>query len=244
VNISIWSTTELGTGIIAGSLATLRPLLKRLIRTTHNHITHVTKHERKTKQPISKSSITKPPPIPNLESLPSVFRPWESVGESGGYTTTCVGGSQIEKSIGGSKNKSVDILASGDYNRAAIWPFVEDSSGIAKVVDVQVSVTESISPINDVDVERHPLRQHKVVLEGGGLWGVRMEDKIRRPERSMSRTGQSQSRSSTPEWERLPDLLPMEELKRKSSDESEKTKQSSSSSTPAKSTPPQKFPPR
>jgi hypothetical protein len=128
--------------------------------------------------------------------------------------------------MGGSKNKSIDILASGDYDRAAIWPFVEDSAGIAKVVDVQVSISESpISPNSDIDIERHPLRQHKVVLEGGGLWGVRMEDKIRRPERSA--TGSSHSRSLTPEWERLPDLVPMEEIKRKTSEESEKTGKSS-----------------
>jgi len=215
----------LGTGIVAGSLATLRPLLKRLIRTTRNHITHVAKHDKK--QPTSKSSITHRPPVPdNLESLPSVFRPWESAGESGGYTTVCVGGSQLDKSMAGSKNKSIDILLSGDYNRAAIWPFVEDSAGIAKVVDVQVSISESpVSPNSEIDIERHPLRQHKVVLEGGGLWGVRMEDKIRRPDRSATRT--SQTRSSTPEWERLPDLVKMEEIKRKNSEESEKTGKSS-----------------
>jgi hypothetical protein len=239
VNISIWSTIELGTGIVAGSLATLRPLLKRLIRTTRNHITHVTQHNKR--PPTSKSSISKPPPPPdNLESLPSVFRPWESVGESGGYTTVCVGGSQMDKSLIGSKNKSVDILASGDYNRAAIWPFVEDSDGIAKVVDVHVSISDPQSPDKDIDVERHPLRQHKVVLQGGGLWGVRMEDRIRRPDRSA--TGTNPSRSSTPEWERLPDLVPMEELKRKNSEESGKTGKTSPS--PSESNPPRKFPSR
>jgi len=220
VNISIWSTAELGTGIVAGSLATLRPLLKRLIRTTRNHITHVTRHDKR--HPASKSSISKPTPVPHdLETLPSVLRPWESVGESGGCTTVCIGGSQTEQSPGASRNKSVDFLTSEDYNRAAIWPFMEDSAGIAKIVDVQVSVSESSSPISEVDIERHPLRQHKVVLEGGGLWGVRMEDKIRRPT-----TGTNHSRSPTPEWERLPDLLPIEELRREMSKDSDKSEKS------------------
>jgi hypothetical protein len=137
--------------------------------------------------------------------------------------------SLMDKSMGLSRDKSVDILSSTDYDRAAIWPFMEDAAGIAKVVNVSVSVSETSSPIDEIGIERHPLRQHRVVLEGGGLWGVRMEDRIRRPERSVTGTGYS--RSPTPEWERLPDLLPMEELKRKTSEESGKTGKNSSTAT-------------
>lgn len=231
VNLSIWSTIELGAGILAGSLATLRPLLKILIRTTKHHMTHVTRPEKRS--PTTKSFITKSSPVPaNLESLPSVFRPWESINESGGYTTVCVGGSNYGKSGPNSQNKSIDILSTVDFDRTAIWPFVEDSAGIAKVVDVQVNISEPHSPANEIDIEKqHPLRSHKVVLEGGGLWGVRMEDKIRRPSASAQNT--MHSRSSTPEWERLPDLLPMDEINRKQSEESEKT--GKTSSTPGSS---------
>ncbi|KAF2673665.1 hypothetical protein BT63DRAFT_410641 [Microthyrium microscopicum] len=220
VNISIWSTIELGTGIVAGSLATMRPLLKRMVRSTKNHLTHNRTGDGK--KSYWKSSITKPQPIyDNPESLPSIFRPWESVGESQGYTTTVIGGSQLEKELkisqsSGSKsgsgsrdlskNKSLDILASAEYSdRAAIWPFIEDSAGIAKVVDVQVSVTESV----DFDIEmQSPQRTYRRSEEGGGLWGLRFEDKIRKPERSPD---EPHSRSSTPEWERLPDLFPATE---------------------------------
>jgi hypothetical protein len=147
------------------------------------------------------------------------------MGDTGNYSTVYAGGSRLDKSYGASRAvsnaQSIDILSSVDYNRADIWPFSDDTGGIAKVVDVTVSVTDSKSNSPTIDIERHPLRQHKVVLEGGGLWGVRMEDQIKRPDRSLP--GTLYSRSSTPEWERLPDLLPMEELRKLDSDDSVKT---------------------
>jgi hypothetical protein len=202
----------------------MRPLLKRMVRSTKNHLTH---NRTDGKKSYWKSTLTKPSPVyDNPESLPSIFRPWESVGESQGFTTTIIGGSALEKELktsrgsgskstsrDASKNKSFDILASAEYSdRAAIWPFIEDSAGIAKVVDVQVSVTESV----DYDIEmQSPQRTYRRSEEGGGLWGLRFEDKIRKAEKS---TGATQSRSSTPEWERLPDLFPATESANRPSD--------------------------
>jgi hypothetical protein len=105
VNISVWSTIELGTGIVAGSLATLRPLLKRLVRTTREHMTlaPLAPGKQRTSTTKTLSGTIRPAGAPtrgpsgpgrpgDLESMPSIFRPWESIGESGGFTTTCVGG--------------------------------------------------------------------------------------------------------------------------------------------------------
>lgn len=127
-----------------------------------------------------------------------------------------------------SRNKSVDILASADYSdRAAIWPFVEDSAGIAKVIDVQVSVTDTL----DQDIEmQQPMRTYRRSEEGGGLWGMRLEDEIRRP-RNMENE-QSGSRCSTPEWERLPDLIPLVGMQRTSTDDRGKSKNPDSPQRP------------
>ena len=124
VNISVWSTIELGTGIVAGSLATLRPLLKRLVRTTREHMTlaPLAPGKQRTSTTKTLSGTIRPAGAPSrgpsgpgrpgdLESMPSIFRPWESIGESGGFTTTCVGGaspgsSGKDEKKGGSRRTS------------------------------------------------------------------------------------------------------------------------------------------
>ncbi|KAF2033980.1 hypothetical protein EK21DRAFT_57466 [Setomelanomma holmii] len=62
VNISIWSTIECGASIIAGCLATLRPLLKRITTTTHisSSLGSCVKHVSRsfwTSQPSNSSSL-------------------------------------------------------------------------------------------------------------------------------------------------------------------------------------------
>jgi len=214
VNISVWSTIELGTGIVAGSLATLRPLLRRLLRTTRSHLTNNHRPD-KQKYVLTKSTTTKPNDLhDNIESLPSVFRPWESAGESGGFTATIVGGHEAERdlkmSLFGSRNKSTDILSSSNHNnRAAIWPIPGDTEGISKVVDVQISISDSSPQGSSPHESERRSSQQNSPSDGGGLWGVRMEDSIRRPKRSATFP---HSRSPTPEWERLPDFLQLQDI--------------------------------
>jgi len=268
VNISIWSTIELGAGIIAGSLATMRPLLKRMLKIGRDHITMHTRgggnRTDKNKLQTSKSSVTKlskQQPGLDIESLPSVFRPWESVGESGGFTTTVEGGRDVEKGIKSSMNntmnKSVDIMSGIDQaNRAVIWPFVEDKGGIAKVVDVTVSVSPAGSPVST-----EPSPSSAMTSKS---WHKRFEDLVRKPERSHINTQntvgsihnlqfspittnannthnntrlnsrnntQLDTRSSTPEWERIPDLVMMEQLSRRETPVTPSTEEKSEASS-------------
>jgi len=162
----------------------------------------------------TKSTTTKPNDLhDNIESLPSVLRPWESAGESGGFTATIVGGHEAERdlkmSLFGSRNRSTDMMSSSYNNRAAIWPYPGDTEGISKVVDVQISISEpSPQDSSPHDSERSSSQQNSP-SDGGGLWGVRMEDSIRRPNRSATFP---HSRSLTPEWERLPDFLQLQDI--------------------------------
>jgi hypothetical protein len=102
----------------------------------------------------------------------------------------------------------MEIWSTDQNNRSVIWPFVEDAGGIAKVVDVEVSVSRSPDP--DSEWRARDLEEG----EGGGLWGVRDENHIQMPERALMGISGA---NSIAEWERLPDLLPVDEADEKSS---------------------------
>jgi hypothetical protein len=212
VNISIWSTIELGAGIVAGSLATMRPLLKKMLKIGREHMTLHTRigganggalgsPSQKTenrKLAASKSSQMTPQPIADIESLPSVFRPWESVGESNGFTTTVIGGQDLEKelkqsrnlsrnrsmnrSMNKSMNRSLDILTSMDHpDRNIIWPFPEDQNGIAKTVDVTVSISQAGTPTSSEPSPSSALTSKS--------WGRRFDELlVKKPPRSVPQT--------------------------------------------------------
>jgi hypothetical protein len=283
VNISVWSTIELGTGIVAGSLATMRPLLKRMYRIGREHMTLHTKvpgsggnnnggNNMNVKsigggggggggKPVSfKSSVSKhsrPSPALDIESLPSVFRPWESVGESQGYTTTVIGGHEIEKelkSMQNTMNRSIDMVGNLDHaNRSVIWPFVEEG-GIAKVVDVRVSVSHITTPTSTEPSPASASPSSASPLAAKS-WARRFEDLVKKPERSHTNTNNTVTSLSsihnlqfsphntrnntrrntyidindakpgeTAEWDRIPDLMVLSELSRRSTEDEDDRK--------------------
>lgn len=212
VNISIWSTIELGMGIIAGSLATLRPLLKRVIRSTHTRIAPTIRSTKFGKQKGSWDSSAKAPTTWNSpESLQSVVRPWESVGESNGFTTTCQGPCKVQQvfkwgsrsgSRNNSKNRSNNASKMGtnqdtiDQDRTGIWPIDEEMGRI--VVDVEVVISES-----PLEIEERPSRSSRMSEEIRGLWkGRRDEENIFVPERPRPATAPRPAA----DWSTIPDM--------------------------------------
>ncbi|RDI83214.1 hypothetical protein Vi05172_g6947 [Venturia inaequalis] len=194
-NVSIWSTMEMGTGIIAGCLATMRPLFKKLVykasplSTSHRGATDTSSRLWKPK-PSARSST-------HTDSRKSL-QDWKQntdVG-TGTFTTTIVGGVlddlddlDDEKGMGlvqirDCEREFPEDVWSTDPETSRIWPFAVDA-GISKTVDVKISVSQE-EPIS------------------GGLWGKRMEDIIQSPKQARH---SGSSADSIPEWDRLPDLI-------------------------------------
>lgn len=190
---------EMGTGIIAGCLATMRPLFKKLVYKA-SHITHAATHRGTTGT--SRRLWKAKPSAYNSTRTDSrrSFHEWKQSVDNGTgtYTTTCVGGHDLDDFADLADEKGVSLVHirdnerefpedvwSKDPERARIWPFAVDA-GISKTVDVQISVSQE-----------EPMR--------GGLWGKRMEDIIQTPKKA--RHSGSNSGDSIPEWDKLPDLI-------------------------------------
>jgi hypothetical protein len=192
-NVSIWSTIEMGTGIVAGCLATMRPLFKRAVHLTHAAGARGPQLSTKVRLWKGKSASSS---TWHSESSKN-FRAWkQSVDASTGtYTTSCVGGRDLDLEYAAAlaNNKELELEQiqeerenpkeawSKDPVKTRIW------SGISKVVDVKISVSREQQPLSDT-----------------GSWNQRMEA-IQMPKRSHSRDG-----DSLPEWDSLPDLIPQE----------------------------------
>jgi hypothetical protein len=85
-----------------------------------------------------------------------------------------------------------------DQDRAAIWPIDEEMGGIAKVVDVQVSVSDA--PIDEAE---RPSRGSRLSEEIRGLWkGRQDEENIWMPERPLPTVAPK----SSSDWDRIPSL--------------------------------------
>lgn len=184
---------EMGTGIIAGSLGTMRPLFKKLVYKA----SHLTNRRGPTDTP---RRLRTPQPSTNNSTRPGScksFHEWEQSTDvaTGTFTTTCVGGVLYDldefddqKSMGlvqlrDCEREFPEETWSRDPEASRIWPFAVDA-GISKTVDVQISVSqeESLS---------------------AGLWGKRMEDIIQSPERARYSVS---SADGVSEWDRLPDM--------------------------------------
>ncbi|KIW05020.1 hypothetical protein, variant 2 [Verruconis gallopava] len=208
-NISLWSLFEMATGIIAGSLATMRPLFKRLMYKART-ITQVGKtrksgdtgHDASRTRMLSKkksygSSTSK---SQNAMSMWS-----KSVDPNRSYAATITGGcdhddtdslSDFDEERGAQlvnlrdENIYSKDIWSKDPERSRIWPF-DDSQSIRKMVQVEVrSSQESEQPWAAANTES---------------WNARMQAILRPPPRI--RKG-SKDDDSIPEWEKLPDLIP------------------------------------
>jgi hypothetical protein len=183
---------EMGTGIIAGCLATMRPLFKKLVYKA-SHLTHGATTTNTARR------LWKPKPSAynstRTDSRRSIHE-WKQSTDigTGTYTTTCVGGPDFDDfadekgvslvQIRDGEREFPDDVWSKDPERARIWPFAVDA-GISKTVDVQISVSQE-EPMS------------------GGLWGKRMEDIIQSPKKARH---SGSSGGSIPEWDKLPDLI-------------------------------------
>jgi hypothetical protein len=204
-NVSIWSTIEMGTGIIAGCLATMRPLFKKFMYRAV-HLTHAAARgpQPSTKVRLWKGKSSASSSTWHSESSKN-FRDWkQSIDTSTGtYTTSCVGGRDLdlENSETLTDHNRLDLVQireetefpkevwSKDPIKSRIWPFAGDD-GISKIVDVRVSVSKEQQSFGN-----------------SMSWDQRMEDVIQFPQKT--RTG-SRDTDSIPEWDRLPDLIPPE----------------------------------
>jgi hypothetical protein len=199
-NVSIWSTIEMGTGIIAGCLATMRPLFKKLMYRAV-HLTHAAGAVPSTRVRLWKGKSATSSTWHSESS--KNFRDWkQSIDTSSGtYTTSCVGGRDLDLEYAETftDEKGVELVQireeteypkevwSRDPVRSKIWPYGE---GISKVVDVKISVS-----------------QEQPLPGGSGSWDNRMAEAIQIPKKTR---GGSRDEASTPEWDRLPDLIPPE----------------------------------
>ncbi|KAJ9638321.1 hypothetical protein H2199_007008 [Coniosporium tulheliwenetii] len=154
-NIAIWSCIEPGVCIIAGSLATLRPLFKKFfhqMRTTSNHSSNSS--TKRTSQPnkiIKHSSASSD--SQNRHSL----RPWDPHRNTA-TITTCTGGPGAEnnKSLGISEHAGSTInLFTMNEEREVAWALTPNDSDvrIAKMVELEVRVQDSYG-MSDLEVDR------------------------------------------------------------------------------------------
>lgn len=181
---------EMGTGIIAGCLATMRPLFKKLVYKA-SHLTTSHRKPTDTSRRLWKSKSSAYNSTQN-------FHEWKQSTDvgTGTFTTTCVGGILDDlDDLDDEKGMSLVQIRDGerefpeevwskDPETSRIWPFAVDAR-ISKTVDVEISVSKE-GPMS------------------GGLWGRRMEDIIQSP-RKARHSGSIDD--SIPEWDKMPDLI-------------------------------------
>ena len=199
-NIAMWSLYEIAAGIIAGSLATMRPLYSKVMykaRTTltqagrtrknshtHNQNSRARMLSRKTSYATSTTRSQK------------TINEWtKTVDMHPTYTTTCFAGTDYDYAEALRDDEEMRQLPSGKLSRkpssesSRAWP--RDDQSIHKTVQIEVrSSQEDDQPWANA---------------GGGRWTQRMEDLLRTPPKA--RKG-SRDEDSIPEWDRLPDLIP------------------------------------
>ncbi|KAF2396458.1 hypothetical protein EJ06DRAFT_240883 [Trichodelitschia bisporula] len=193
-NVSTWSILEMGTGIIAGCLATMRPLFKRFMY----RAAQLTSRTNGTSSRSWLRSHRKHPSRTNGSG-------W-AYSTNSTFTTTCVGGKDVELGSPGDELHSVfreekdrrrfpAEVWSADPERAVIWPYSNHAG--PRSVSPAVEGAISISKVVDVEVS---------VVGPDDLWPVVRG--IQRPERAKS---PPQMSGDVPEWERMPDLVTPEE---------------------------------
>jgi hypothetical protein len=216
----------MATGIIAGSLATMRPLFKKIVYKARS-ITQVgkTRDNRGTGDENSRARILsrKKSSASSMSRSQKTISEWKQTMDSQTYTTTCIGGHDLESAerladldergaqlinLRGEQNYSNEIW-SRDSERSQIWPYADEQS-IHRMVQIEVRTSED----------------EPWARAGGGLWDRRMEDILKTPPRV--RKG-SKGGDSIPEWDKLPDLIPSS---RKGSEDSHRRTRSRSKSPP------------
>lgn len=211
-NISIWSLFEMATGIIAGSLATMRPLFKKIMYKARS-ITQVgrTRNPSSSRDENSKARML----YTGKRSIGSSsnksqrsMAEWKNTVDSSVYTTTVIGGNDLEtaEALADLDERGAQLINlrtqasfptsdswSPDTDRHRNWPFADETPNphsIHKTVQVEVRSSQDDEPW---------------ARAGGTAWGQKMQDLLKTPARV--RKG-SKDDDSIPEWDKLPDLIP------------------------------------
>jgi len=197
-NISLWSLYEIATGIIAGSLATMRPLYRNLVykARTITQVGRTRKNSHTQHQNSQARMLSKKKSYASSVSRSQSITEWSNTVDTNTYTTTIFAGADYDFAEGLKDGEEMSQLpkekapskTSSDSNRA--WPWRDDQS-IHKTVQIEVRSSQE---------EEQPW-----ATAGGGKWSQRMEDILRTPPRV--RKG-SRDDDSIPEWDKLPDLIP------------------------------------
>jgi len=216
-NISIWSTIELGTGIVAGSLATLRPLFKRLFYSARHRVAHAADHAKRYSQAFMNKRLSLKNYRIGSFSFGGSPTPWESPSKSriATHSTSCYGPDEMkEESIYREEKRMHLMHVRGSRNipnniwctDPAIWPYSEDigqpgPGEISKVVDVEVSVMRHVGSSEE------------------NLSSIEKPKELRKPEKAATRSCERltvmrpvPSQDELPMWERIPSV----ELQRQS----------------------------
>jgi hypothetical protein len=195
----------MGTGIVAGSLAAMRPLFKKIMYKARS-LTQAGKTLRNDDGVESsrarilsreKSSAS------SMSRSQKTVSEWTRTFDNRTYTATCIDGHDLESAaaLADLDERGAQLIKlreeriypkeiwSKDPERSQIWPYAEDES-IHRMVQSDVRSSQESEPWAGA---------------GGGLWGRRMEDILKTPPRT--RKG-SRDDDSIPEWEKLPDLIP------------------------------------
>ena len=168
-NISIWSTIELGAGIVAGSLATLRPLFKRIFYSARHSWTHATTNAKRYSQAIvqRRASSRRGTFASHTDSFTSHSSPtpWENPTKSGvmaSHAASCYKADEMKEEPVHMQEKKVHLIHvmhdhrqslnhmwSSDPEKHAGWGYQQPSAGpgpgeIQKVVDVEVEVLRQV----------------------------------------------------------------------------------------------------
>lgn len=218
-NISMWSLYEIATGIIAGSLATMRPLITKVVVKV-GAITQVRTHKNSyTNGQSSRArmlSAKKSYASSTTSRSPKDLGDWSKTTNNSMYTTTCFAGADYEWAEALNENEEMKRLPKGGPSRKASsessrWP-VRDDQTISKTVQIEVRSSQE---------EDQPW-----ATAGGGTWQHRMESILRTPPRI--RKG-SRDDDSIPEWDKLPDLITPD---RKGSQDSQSSERNGGRSPP------------
>ena len=167
-NISIWSTIELGAGIVAGSLATLRPLFKRLFYSARHGWTNATSNAKRVSQAIAqrRTSTRRGTMASHTDSFTSHNSPtpWENPTKSAmaSHLASCYGPEEMKEEPVYRQEKKVHLIHvmrdhrqslnhmwSSDPEKGECWGYQGSGVGpgpgeIQKVVDVEVEVMRQV----------------------------------------------------------------------------------------------------
>jgi len=218
-NISIWSTIELGTGIVAASLATLRPLFKRLFYGARHRVAYAAGHAKRYSQAfMNRRSSSKHDRSDSFSSGRTLVS-WENPTNSfiATNSTSCYGPDEIKEENTYRDEKRIHLMhvrGKGSISNNIWWTDPEKAAALSCSEEAKPGPGE-ISKV--IDVEVNVLRQVDSSVES--LISIEKPKKLRKPEKATRRSCEGlivlrplPSQDELSIWERIPSV----ELQRQS----------------------------